>query len=62
MGRLNELQQAAALRRLFGLPLLWLRRRWHRRELAKLDETQLKDVGLDLEFVRREIEKFFWQE
>jgi len=42
-------------------PRIWLRRHWHRRELADLDAAQLLDVGLDPLLVRRECTKPFWR-
>jgi uncharacterized protein YjiS (DUF1127 family) len=41
---------------------LWLSRLRSRHELSRLDADQLRDVGLNEEVVRREIEKPFWQE
>ena len=45
-----------------AVPLRWLRRLRHRHELAGLSEAQLRDVGLDLDLVRRESAKPFWRE
>jgi uncharacterized protein YjiS (DUF1127 family) len=42
------------------LPLEWLRRSRYRQELANLSETQLRDVGLDPDYVYRESAKPFW--
>jgi uncharacterized protein YjiS (DUF1127 family) len=44
-----------------GLLFLWLRRFRDRRELANLDDAQLRDVGLNADTVRRESAKPFWQ-
>jgi uncharacterized protein YjiS (DUF1127 family) len=44
-----------------GMLGLWLRRLRDRRELSNLTEAQLRDVGLDPSFTRRESEKPFWQ-
>jgi uncharacterized protein YjiS (DUF1127 family) len=44
-----------------GLLFQWLRRWRDRHELANLDDTQLRDVGLNAEAVRRESVKPFWQ-
>jgi uncharacterized protein YjiS (DUF1127 family) len=41
---------------------LWLRRLQWRHELSRLDADQLRDVGLDEQAIRREVEKPFWQE
>ena len=41
---------------------LWLNRLRWRHELSRLDADQLRDVGLNEEMIRREIEKPFWQE
>lgn len=60
---LEELVKAwmeAGLPRAIGLPFVWLRRLQHRHELADLTEAQLRDVGLDPDFVRRESRKPFW--
>jgi uncharacterized protein YjiS (DUF1127 family) len=51
----------AGLPRRLGLLCLWLRRARDRHELADLSETQLRDVGLEPNFIRREIAKPFWQ-
>jgi uncharacterized protein YjiS (DUF1127 family) len=51
----------AGLPRGLGLLGLWRRRLRHRHELSTLTPTQLRDVGLDASFVRRESEKPFWQ-
>jgi uncharacterized protein YjiS (DUF1127 family) len=44
-----------------ALPFAWLRRLRDRHELARLDDAQLRDVGLNAEAVRRESAKPFWQ-
>jgi uncharacterized protein YjiS (DUF1127 family) len=44
-----------------GVLSVWLRRLRDRHDLANLSELQLRDVGLDPSFVRRESEKPFWQ-
>jgi len=38
----------------------WLSRARSRRELADLNDDQLRDVGLNREMIRREVEKPFW--
>jgi len=45
---------------LVALLLIWLKRARERRELASLDEAQLRDVGLNRETIQREVEKPFW--
>jgi len=40
---------------------LWLRRARARRELADLDEDQMRDTGISREAARREAEKPFWR-
>lgn len=40
---------------------LWLRRARARRELADLDEDQMRDAGISREAARREAEKPFWR-
>jgi uncharacterized protein YjiS (DUF1127 family) len=40
--------------------LIWLRRARSRRELADLNDVQLRDVGLNRDTIKREIEKPFW--
>jgi len=40
---------------------LWLRRRSNRRALATLTVEQMRDTGLDPEWVRRESGKPFWR-
>jgi len=41
--------------------MLWRWRVRCRRELGSLSERQMRDVGLDPEFVRRESSKAFWR-
>lgn len=51
-----------AARRLAGLLRTWRRRRRDRREMARLDDRTLKDIGLtrtDAEFL---LNKPFWRE
>jgi uncharacterized protein YjiS (DUF1127 family) len=60
--RLDQVAAAAGVAWAARLPLIWLRRVRNRHELARLDETQLRDVGLKPEIVRREAAKPFWQE
>ena len=48
----------ASLTRLVGL---WLRRRRDRRQLSDLTVEQMRDTGLDPEWVRRESAKPFWR-
>jgi uncharacterized protein YjiS (DUF1127 family) len=50
----------AGLPRAISVPFVWLRRLQHRHELADLSPAQLRDVGLDANFVRRESQKPFW--
>jgi uncharacterized protein YjiS (DUF1127 family) len=45
---------------LLTLILIWLRRARSRRELADLNDVQLRDVGLNRDTIKREIEKPFW--
>ena len=40
----------------------WIKRVRDRRELAELNDEQLRDVGLNRLMVRREIEKPFWMQ
>ena len=40
---------------------LWLRRRRNRRAIATLTVEQMRDTGLDPEWVRRESGKPFWR-
>jgi uncharacterized protein YjiS (DUF1127 family) len=46
---------------LANLLKLWLRRRRNRRALATLTAEQMRDTGLDPEWVRRESGKPFWR-
>jgi len=59
--RLDRLTAAAGIAWAVRLPFIWLRRLRNRHELARLDEAQLRDVGLNPEVVRREVAKPFWQ-
>jgi len=45
---------------LLTLLLTWHRRARSRRELAALSDTQLRDVGLNRDIIKREAEKPFW--
>jgi uncharacterized protein YjiS (DUF1127 family) len=38
----------------------WFKRTRQRRDLAELSDTQLRDVGLSREAIKREVEKPFW--
>jgi uncharacterized protein YjiS (DUF1127 family) len=38
----------------------WFKRSRERRDLADLSDTQLRDVGLSRDVIRREVEKPFW--
>jgi uncharacterized protein YjiS (DUF1127 family) len=44
------------------VPLLrtWFKRTRQRRALAELSDTQLRDVGLSRDTIKREVEKPFW--
>ena len=44
-----------------AVPLLWLQRWRYRQELSQISERQLRDVGLNPEFIRRESAKPFWE-
>jgi uncharacterized protein YjiS (DUF1127 family) len=46
---------------LASLPGLWLRRRRNRRQLSALTVEQMRDTGLDPQWVRRESGKPFWR-
>lgn len=52
---------SAGLASLAGLATLWLRRRRNRRQLSALTLEQMRDTGLDPEWVRRESGKPFWR-
>lgn len=41
--------------------MFWIERSHQRRQLAKLDDIMLKDVGLSRADVNREINKSFWR-
>jgi uncharacterized protein YjiS (DUF1127 family) len=47
--------------RLASLSGLWLARRRNRRQLSALTVEQMRDTGLDPEWVRRESGKPFWR-
>jgi uncharacterized protein YjiS (DUF1127 family) len=51
----------AGLPRGFSVLGLWLRRLRYRRELSRLTEAQLRDVGLDPDGVRQESQTPFWR-
>ena len=40
----------------------WIKRARERRELAGLNDEQLRDVGLNRHMIRREVEKPFWMQ
>ena len=48
------------LSQLLALLLTWLWRARSRRELVKLSDAQLRDVGLNRDMINREAEKPFW--
>jgi uncharacterized protein YjiS (DUF1127 family) len=48
------------LARLIGRLRTWFKRMRERRDLADLSDTQLRDVGLSREVIKREVEKPFW--
>ena len=52
---------SVTIARLASLPALWLRRRRNRRQLFALTVEQMRDTGLDPEWVRRESGKPFWR-
>lgn len=52
---------AGTLRRIAAAIGAWTQRARDRRDLAALDERQRRDMGLDLEAIRRETNKPFWR-
>jgi uncharacterized protein YjiS (DUF1127 family) len=60
--RLDGVTAGAGLPQAIRLPLIWLRRLRNRHELSRLDEAQLRDVGLSPAAARREIAKPFWRD
>ena len=48
------------LKRLLKVVKLWVMRSHQRRQLAKLDEVLLKDIGISKVDAEREISKSFW--
>ncbi|MFG1398852.1 DUF1127 domain-containing protein [Roseixanthobacter pseudopolyaromaticivorans] len=49
------------LAQLLGVLKVWLRRARERRELADLDDDQMRDAGISRDAARREAEKPFWR-
>ncbi|MEP9367535.1 DUF1127 domain-containing protein [Xanthobacter sp. VNH20] len=49
------------LAQILGLLKVWLRRARERRELADLDDDQMRDAGISRDAARREAEKPFWR-
>jgi uncharacterized protein YjiS (DUF1127 family) len=49
------------LQRITAVVDAWAQRARDRRDLAELDERQRRDMGLDLEAIRREASKPFWR-
>jgi len=45
----------------FSLLQLWMDKHHQRKQLKKLEASQLNDLGLDRELVRMETAKPFWQ-
>jgi uncharacterized protein YjiS (DUF1127 family) len=52
---------AGFLRRFAETVDAWAQRARDRRDLAELDERQRRDMGLDLDAIRRETNKPFWR-
>jgi uncharacterized protein YjiS (DUF1127 family) len=65
MIRLRYAHLTIVLRPLAANPLatahVWHRRLQLRHELSRLDDSQMRDTGLDPAVVRREAEKPFWR-
>jgi len=51
----------ADARALGGLPAMWRRRARGRRDLARLSDAQLRDIGLDRDRAGAESAKPFWR-
>lgn len=49
------------VRRITAVVDAWAQRARDRCDLAELDERQRRDMGLDLEAIRREASKPFWR-
>jgi uncharacterized protein YjiS (DUF1127 family) len=57
---LRQEQPTGRPTRLVALLRGWVKRARERRELAGLNDEQLRDVGLNRLMVKREVEKPFW--
>lgn len=60
--QLRTTRRLAAIPRLRSLFQLWRRRARERRELARLDHRDLRDIGLSRLEVYDEISKPFWRD
>ena len=49
------------LKSILAMLNLWLQRCHQRRQLARLDDRLLRDIGLDRDQVRAELAKPFWK-
>jgi uncharacterized protein YjiS (DUF1127 family) len=61
-GAVRRQSPAGRLTQLVALLRGWIKRVRDRRELAELNDEQLRDVGLNRLMVRREVEKPFWMQ
>jgi len=52
---------APALSRAIEAPIDWIARMRDRRQLAAMNDSMLKDIGVSRADVEHEIEKHFWQ-
>lgn len=61
LSRVASEHTSKTLRRLVSVLKQWHRNYTTRRQLGRLSDHELRDIGIDREMVRQECRKTFWQ-